>query len=101
MLAGELGVKPVQNGCFLPGDIHTNECRDLGSLTEEGSHIFFLEKCGFFQPLRTYGMCYINFTVAFEACMNIFFVYTWLERLQKPIKGKLCLRLSLQFKVIF
>lgn len=63
------------------------------------SHVFSL-KMQVFQFLRTCGMCYIHFTVASEACMNIFFVYTWLERLQKSIKGKLYLRLSFQFKVI-
>lgn len=52
------------------------------------SHVFSL-KMQVFQFLRTCGMCYIHFTVASEACMNIFFVYTWLERLQKSIKGKL------------
>lgn len=99
MLDSELDVNPVYKRCSLQGDPVKWVYRPLESHMGKQSHVFSLEM-QVFQFLRTCGMCYIHFTVASEACMNIFFVYTWLERLQKSIKGKLYLRLSFQFKVI-
>lgn len=81
-------------------EIHSSECTGLRSLTLGNSYIFFLQKCKFFSFLEHVEcVIFISLLHLSEACINILFVYTWLERLQKFLKGKLHLRSSLQFKV--
>lgn len=75
MLGSELDVNPGYKGSSLLGDPFEWAYRPQKSHTGKQSRVLSSEMCVFLF-LRTCGMCYIHFTVASEACMNIFFVYT-------------------------